>query len=75
IYAIKLPKGSNSFTSMMLNAMSDDLPHIQNHITDALSTSSSTNVYSASNICAQLNVEQQLVISHIFTLLFWTSDP
>jgi hypothetical protein len=61
IYAIRLPKESDFLTIMMLNAMSDDLPHVRNHITDALSASSSTNVYGPSNIRARLDVKQQLI--------------
>ncbi|KAG1827026.1 uncharacterized protein BJ212DRAFT_1294408 [Suillus subaureus] len=60
-YSTWLPKENDFLTIMMLNVMSDDLPHIQNHIMDALSTSSSTNAYGPSNIRAPLDVEQQLI--------------
>jgi hypothetical protein len=46
---------------MMLNAMAEDLPHVQNHIADALATSTSTTTYGPSNICSHLDVEQQLI--------------
>ncbi|KAG1729815.1 hypothetical protein EDD22DRAFT_755330, partial [Suillus occidentalis] len=60
IYAIGLPKEDNFLTIMMLNAMSDDLPHVRNHIVDALATSTTTSIYGPSNIRSRLNVEQQL---------------
>lgn len=48
-------------TIMMLNAMSDDLPHVRNHIADALATSTTTSIYGPSNIRSRLDVEQQLI--------------
>jgi hypothetical protein len=41
--------------------MSEDLPHICNHIIDALTTSTTTTSYGPSNICSHLNIEQQLI--------------
>jgi hypothetical protein len=61
IYAIGIPKEEDFLTIMMLNAMVDDLPHVRNHIADALATSTSANPYSPSNICSRLDVEQQLI--------------
>ncbi|KAG2361349.1 hypothetical protein BDR07DRAFT_1377318 [Suillus spraguei] len=51
---------------MMLNAMTDNFWHICNYIANALSATSSagtgtTNTYGPSNICAHLDVEQQLL--------------
>ncbi|KAG1765823.1 hypothetical protein EDD22DRAFT_746682, partial [Suillus occidentalis] len=60
IYAIGLPKEDDFLTIMMLNAMSDDLPHVRNHIADALATSTTTSIYGPSNIRSRLDVEQQL---------------
>ncbi|KAG1887385.1 hypothetical protein F4604DRAFT_1527291, partial [Suillus subluteus] len=60
IYAIGIPKEEDFLTIMMLNAMANDLPHIRNHIVDALATSTSSNPYGPSNICSRLDVEQQL---------------
>ena len=65
IYAIGLPKEADFLTIMMLNAMTDDLPHVRNHIADVLSTSTSTSAntsaYGPSNIRTRLDVEQQLL--------------
>jgi hypothetical protein len=63
IYAIGLPKEDDFLTIMMLNAMMDDLPHICNHIADALATSTSTSPYGPTNIRSRLDVEQQLLDS------------
>ncbi|KIK32504.1 hypothetical protein CY34DRAFT_101373, partial [Suillus luteus UH-Slu-Lm8-n1] len=63
IYAIGLPKEDDFLTIMMLNAMTDDLPHVRNHIADALATSTSTSAYGPSNIRSRLDVEQQLIDS------------
>ncbi|KAG0704589.1 hypothetical protein DFH29DRAFT_777690, partial [Suillus ampliporus] len=60
IYAIGIPKEEDFLTIMMLNAMAEDLPHVRNHIADALATSTSANPYGPSNICSRLDVEQQL---------------
>ncbi|KAG2111903.1 uncharacterized protein F5147DRAFT_572896, partial [Suillus discolor] len=60
IYAIGVPKEDNFLTIMMLNAMAEDLPHVRNHIADALATSMSSNPYGPSNIRSRLDVEQQL---------------
>ncbi|KAG0695425.1 hypothetical protein DFH29DRAFT_779048, partial [Suillus ampliporus] len=62
IYAIGLPKEDDFLTIMMLNAMTDDLPHVRNHIADALSTSATqtSSIYGPANIRARLDVEQQL---------------
>jgi hypothetical protein len=46
---------------MMLNTMAEDLPHIHNHIADALTTSTSTTSYGPSNIHSCLDIEQQLI--------------
>ncbi|KAG0696307.1 hypothetical protein DFH29DRAFT_763377, partial [Suillus ampliporus] len=61
IYAIGLPKEDDFLTIMMLNAMTDDLPHVHNHIADALSTSATqtSSIYGPANICAHLDIEQQ----------------
>ncbi|KAG1813582.1 uncharacterized protein BJ212DRAFT_1300976 [Suillus subaureus] len=58
---INIPKEEDFLTIMMLNAMAEDLPHIQNHITDALTTSTITNPYGPSHIHSRLDVEQQLL--------------
>ncbi|KAG2740703.1 hypothetical protein P692DRAFT_20752727 [Suillus brevipes Sb2] len=63
IYAIRLPKEDDFLTIMMLNAMTDDLPHVRNHIADALATSTSTSPYGHTNIRSRLDVEQQLLDS------------
>ncbi|KAG1839786.1 hypothetical protein F4604DRAFT_1599333, partial [Suillus subluteus] len=60
IYAIGIPKEEDFLTIMMLNAMAEDLPHVHNHIADALATSTSNNPYGPSNIRSRLDVEQQL---------------
>ncbi|KAG2120429.1 uncharacterized protein F5147DRAFT_552245, partial [Suillus discolor] len=60
IYAIGIPKEEDFLTIMMLNTMSEDLPHVRNHIADALSASTSATAYGPSNICSRLDVEQQL---------------
>ncbi|KAG1731118.1 hypothetical protein EDD22DRAFT_740474, partial [Suillus occidentalis] len=60
IYAIGIPKENNFLTIMMLNVMAEELPHVRNHIVDALSTSTSSNPYGPSNIHSRLDVEQQL---------------
>jgi gag-polypeptide of LTR copia-type len=61
IYVIGLPKEDDFLTIMMLNAMTDNLPHVRNHIADALSTSTSTTIYRPSNIHSRLDVKQQLI--------------
>jgi hypothetical protein len=61
IYAIGIPKEEDFLTIMMLNAMAEDLPHVQNHIADALATSTSATTYGPSNICSRLDVKQQLI--------------
>ncbi|KAG1723198.1 hypothetical protein EDD22DRAFT_853998 [Suillus occidentalis] len=61
IYAIWILKEEDFLTIMMLNAMADDLPHVHNHIADALATSTSSNPYGPSNICSCLDIEQQLI--------------
>lgn len=61
IYTIGLPKETNFLTIMMLNAMSNNLPHVQNHIANALSVSTTTSIYSPSNIHSHLDVKQQLI--------------
>ncbi|KAG0698737.1 hypothetical protein DFH29DRAFT_770624, partial [Suillus ampliporus] len=60
IYAIGLPKEEDFLTILMLNAMSEDLPHVWNHIADSLAISTLTTPYGPSNIRARLDVEQQL---------------
>ncbi|KAG1758479.1 hypothetical protein EDD22DRAFT_783887, partial [Suillus occidentalis] len=60
IYVIGIPKEDDLLTIMMLNTMAEELPHVRNHITDALATSTSSNPYGPSNICSRLDVEQQL---------------
>ncbi|KAG1819726.1 uncharacterized protein BJ212DRAFT_1219647, partial [Suillus subaureus] len=60
IYTISIPKEEDFLTIMMLNAMAEDLLHIQNHIADTLTTSTITNPYGPSHICSCLDVEQQL---------------
>jgi len=61
IYAIGIPKEEDFLTIMMLNAMAEDLPHVRNHIADALSTSTSATAYGPSNIHSCLDIEQQLI--------------
>ncbi|KAG1722974.1 hypothetical protein EDD22DRAFT_854052 [Suillus occidentalis] len=61
IYAIGIPKEDDFLTIMMLNAMAEDLPHVRNHITDALATSTSANPYGPFNIRSWLDIEQQLL--------------
>jgi hypothetical protein len=61
IYAIGIPKEDNFLTIMMLNAMAEDLPHVRNHIADALATSTSTTTYGPMNVCSHLDVEQQII--------------
>jgi hypothetical protein len=61
IYAIGIPKEDDFLTIMMLNAMADDLPHVWNHIADALTTSTASNPYGPTHIRSHLNVEQQLL--------------
>jgi hypothetical protein len=61
IYTIGIPKEEDFLTIMMLNAMAEDLPHVRNHIADALSASTSTTAYGPSNICSHLDIEQQLI--------------
>jgi len=61
IYAIGIPKEDNFLTIMMLNTMAEDLPHVRNHNTDALATSTSTTTYGPMNIHSRLDVEQQLI--------------
>ncbi|KAG2361283.1 hypothetical protein BDR07DRAFT_1377336 [Suillus spraguei] len=61
IYAIGIPKEEDFLTIMMLNAMAEDLPHVHNHIADALATSTSTTPYGPSNIHSRLDIEQQLI--------------
>ncbi|KAG1758628.1 hypothetical protein EDD22DRAFT_849868 [Suillus occidentalis] len=61
IYAIGLPKENDFLTIMMLNTISDDLPYVRNHIANVLSISTTTTIYSPSNICSCLDVEQQLI--------------
>ncbi|KIK32230.1 hypothetical protein CY34DRAFT_19191 [Suillus luteus UH-Slu-Lm8-n1] len=41
--------------------MTEDLPHVRNHIADALTTSTTANSYGPSNICSRLDIEQQLL--------------
>ncbi|KAG2147389.1 uncharacterized protein EDB93DRAFT_1048794, partial [Suillus bovinus] len=60
IYAIGIPKEDDFTTIIMLNAMSDKLPHVRNHIADALSTSTSAATYGPANIRSCLDMEQQL---------------
>jgi hypothetical protein len=61
IYAIGILKEDNFLTIMMLNTMAEDLPHVRNHIADALATSTSTTTYSPMNIHSHLDVEQQFI--------------
>ncbi|KAG2059346.1 hypothetical protein BDR06DRAFT_967884 [Suillus hirtellus] len=63
IYVIGLPKEEDFLMILMLNAMSEELPHVHNHIADSLATSMSSAPYGSSNICACLDVEQQLIDS------------
>ncbi|KAG2153112.1 uncharacterized protein EDB93DRAFT_1061984, partial [Suillus bovinus] len=60
IYVIGLPKEEDFLTILMLNAMSEELLHVRNHIADSLATSTSSAPYGPSNIRAHLDVEQQL---------------
>ncbi|KAG1875759.1 hypothetical protein F4604DRAFT_1497845, partial [Suillus subluteus] len=60
IYAIGIPKEDDFTTIIMLNAMNEELPHVRNHIADALSTSTSTSTYGPTNIRSHLDMEQQL---------------
>ncbi|KIK45157.1 hypothetical protein CY34DRAFT_78499 [Suillus luteus UH-Slu-Lm8-n1] len=61
IYAIGIPKENNFLTIMMLNVMARELPHVRNHIADALATSTSSNLYGLSNIHSCLDVKQKLI--------------
>jgi hypothetical protein len=63
IYAIGLPKEDDFLTIMFLNALTDDFPHVRNHIADAITTSTPSASYGPNNIHAQLDVEQQLIDS------------
>jgi hypothetical protein len=47
----------------MLKMMSEDLPHVCNHIADSLAISTSSAPYRPPNIRAHLNVKQQLIDS------------
>ncbi|KAG1734845.1 hypothetical protein EDD22DRAFT_757915, partial [Suillus occidentalis] len=60
IYAIGILKEEDFLTIIMLNTMADNLPYVENHITHALTTSTSSNPYGPLNICSHLDVEQQL---------------
>ncbi|KAG2045536.1 hypothetical protein BDR06DRAFT_859988, partial [Suillus hirtellus] len=60
IYAIGIPKEEDFLTIIMLNAMGEDLPHMRNHIADAITISTPSAPYSPTNICLCLELEQQL---------------
>lgn len=61
IYTIGIPKEEDFLTIMMLNTMAEDLPHVHNHIVDALTTSTASKPYGPTHICSCLDVEQQLL--------------
>lgn len=61
IYAVGLPSEEDFLVIMMLNAMSEELPHVRNHVADTLAISSSTTAYGPSHIRSHLDVEQQLI--------------
>jgi hypothetical protein len=63
IYAISLLKEEDFLTILMLKTMSEDLPHVCNHIADSLAISTSSAPYRPPNIRAHLNVKQQLIDS------------
>ncbi|KAG2078833.1 hypothetical protein BDR04DRAFT_1112211 [Suillus decipiens] len=56
-------KEDDFLTIMFLNALTDDFPHVCNHIADAITTSTLSASYGLNNIHAQLDVEQQLIDS------------
>lgn len=45
----------------MLNAMSEDLPHVRNHVADAIIISTPSAPYGPANIRTRLELEQQLI--------------
>ncbi|KIK33604.1 hypothetical protein CY34DRAFT_27017 [Suillus luteus UH-Slu-Lm8-n1] len=61
IYAIGIPKEEDFLTILMLNAMSEDLPHVRNHVADAIVISTPSAPYGPTNIRTRLELEQQLV--------------
>ncbi|KAG2755656.1 hypothetical protein P692DRAFT_20717009 [Suillus brevipes Sb2] len=61
IYAIGILKEEDFLTILMLNAMSEDLPHVRNHVADAIVISTPSAPYGPTNICTRLELEQQLV--------------
>lgn len=63
IYAIGLPKEDDFLTIMFLNTLTDDFPHVRNHITNTITTSTPSASYGPNNIRARLDVEQQLIDS------------
>jgi hypothetical protein len=61
IYAIWIPKEEDFLTILMLNAMSEDLPHVRNHVTDTIVISTPSAPYGPTNIHTCLELEQQLI--------------
>ncbi|KAG2357524.1 hypothetical protein BDR07DRAFT_1490619 [Suillus spraguei] len=61
IYTISLPAKDDFLVIIMLNTMSDELPHICNHVADTITISASTKAYGPSHIRSHLDVEQQLI--------------
>jgi hypothetical protein len=61
IYAIGIPKEEDFLTILMLNAMGDDLPHVRNHVANAIVISTPSAPYGPTNIRSRLELEQQLV--------------
>jgi hypothetical protein len=61
IYAIGIPKEDDFLTILMLNAMSKDIPHMHNHVADAIAISTPSAPYGPTNIRSCLELEQQLV--------------
>ena len=63
IYAIGMPTSETFTLMMMMNALSDELPHIRDQIADAIVHSSVSDPYTPLMAYTQLEMEQQIVDS------------
>ena len=63
IYAMGMPTSDTFTLIMMMNALSDELPHVRDHIADAIVHSSTSDPYTPLMAHTRLDMEQQLADS------------
>jgi hypothetical protein len=66
IYAMDMPTANTFSLIMIMNAMTDNLPHVWDHITNVIVHSTTSNPYTPLMVHARLEMEQHLADSKSF---------